>query len=190
MSVDEKGGLCLTLDTVCIRVREDHENRERTTMKTRIGPELETIVKRGYIGRLPMVITGELVFDIISSICRVTNELSIDCKVFNVEYMSPADIKGTPRSLNGRTVTELPQYLPQDGKGILVLNGINLTGGLFRRLCCSFIKNQGVGSYNMPAGWYVIGVVDTDADPLKLTPNGAHSVIFVGHWNEEKETRS
>ncbi len=88
--------------------------------------------------------------------CQVAQEEKIGFIDTRLSMMDPSDIKGLPFPENDRAKWLAPHEFPRDGRGIWLLDEMNLAPPLVQASAYQLILDRRVGEYLVPDGWYMI----------------------------------
>jgi ATPase family associated with various cellular activities (AAA) len=72
-----------------------------------------------------------------------------------LSQLAPTDLRGLPVAENGVSKWFPPEFLPQQGRGILFLDEINMAPPAMQGMAQQLILDRCVGSYIVPDGWFV-----------------------------------
>jgi MoxR-like ATPase len=72
-----------------------------------------------------------------------------------LSQLAPTDLRGLPVAENGVSKWFPPEFLPQQGRGILFLDEINMAPPAMQGMAQQLILDRCVGSYIVPEGWFV-----------------------------------
>lgn len=72
-----------------------------------------------------------------------------------LSQLAPTDLRGLPVADNGLSHWYPPEFLPQEGRGILFLDEINLAPPTMQGMAQQLILDRKVGSYVVPDGWFI-----------------------------------
>jgi hypothetical protein len=72
-----------------------------------------------------------------------------------LSQLAPTDLRGLPVAENGISKWFPPEFLPQQGRGILFLDEINMAPPAMQGMAQQLILDRCVGSYIVPDGWFV-----------------------------------
>ena len=72
-----------------------------------------------------------------------------------LSQLAPTDLRGLPVAEDGRSTWYPPNFLPQDGKGILFLDEINMAPPAMQGVAQQLILDRRIGDYVVPEDWYV-----------------------------------
>ena len=110
---------------------------------------------------------------------QVATELGIGFLSRDLSLMEPPDLVGLPK-MDGHTTKYMPpDFLPRDGKGILIFEELNRCEKYMRSPCLELLTNRRLNDYKLPDGWLpaaCINPADTqehyevdDLDPALLS---------------------
>lgn len=68
----------------------------------------------------------------------------------------PTDLKGIPSPHNGKSLWLPPSDLPTEGRGLLLLDEVNLAPPLVQASAYQLVLDRKVGEYVLPKGWKII----------------------------------
>lgn len=102
-----------------------------------------------YIWGLPGVGKSQIVRDYASS----HNISLIDIRT---SLLDPIDLRGLPKITKGEVVWYPPSFLPRTGKGILLLDELNLGSPATLSACYQLVLDRHLGEYILPEGWSII----------------------------------
>jgi hypothetical protein len=72
-----------------------------------------------------------------------------------LSQLAPTDLRGLPVAEDGISKWFPPEFLPQQGRGILFLDEINMAPPAMQGMAQQLILDRRVGSYVVPAQWFV-----------------------------------
>jgi MoxR-like ATPase len=72
-----------------------------------------------------------------------------------LSQLAPTDLRGLPVASKGISRWYPPEFLPRTGKGVLFLDEINLAPPTMQGMAQQLILDRRVGSYVVPAGWFI-----------------------------------
>lgn len=72
-----------------------------------------------------------------------------------LSQLAPTDLRGLPVPLDGVSRWYPPEFLPQEGEGILFLDELNMAPPTMQGMAQQLILDRKVGSYELPEGWFV-----------------------------------
>ena len=90
-----------------------------------------------------------------SIVTQTAAKHGLDCVDLRLSQLAPTDLRGLPVPENGIARWFPPEFLPQDGRGILFLDELNMAPPAMQGVAQQLILDRRVGSYAVPAGWFV-----------------------------------
>ncbi|MCI0474913.1 MAG: MoxR family ATPase [Anaerolineales bacterium] len=72
-----------------------------------------------------------------------------------LSQLAPTDLRGLPVAAKGISRWYPPEFLPRQGRGVLFLDEINLAPPTMQGMAQQLILDRRVGSYAVPAGWFI-----------------------------------
>jgi MoxR-like ATPase len=96
-----------------------------------------------------------------SVVAQVARSAGLNLTDLRLSQLAPTDLRGLPVPLagdtpdEGRSVWYPPEFLPQDGRGILLLDEINMAPPAMQGIAQQLILDRKVGSYSAPDGWFI-----------------------------------
>jgi hypothetical protein len=95
---------------------------------------------------------------IVAAVAEATSLQLIDVRL---SQLAPTDLRGLPVARHGAegqlgtSVWYPPEFLPRGGKGILLLDELNMAPPSMQGVAQQLILDRKVGSYQVPEGWYI-----------------------------------
>lgn len=101
---------------------------------------------------------------------QVAADLNLQLRDVRVLLLDPVDLRGLPfLAGNGRSKWATPEFLPQDGSGILFLDELNAAPAMVQASCYQLILDRKLGEYTLPEGWSIIAAGNRDSDRAVTT---------------------
>jgi hypothetical protein len=72
-----------------------------------------------------------------------------------LSQLAPTDLRGLPVAEDGLAKWFAPEFLPRAGRGVLFMDEINMAAPTMQGIAQQLILDRKVGSYTLPAGWFV-----------------------------------
>ena len=89
----------------------------------------------------------------------IVQQLAVDRKIgfvdLRLSQLAPTDLRGLPVAEDGVSKWYPPDFLPNDGTGILFLDELNMAPPALQGVAQQLILDRQVGSYKLPANWFV-----------------------------------
>jgi hypothetical protein len=87
-----------------------------------------------------------------------------------VLLLDPVDLRGLPfLGRDGRSKWATPDFLPQDGEGILFLDELNAAPAMVQASCYQLVLDRRLGEYTLPDGWSIVAAGNRDSDRAVTT---------------------
>jgi hypothetical protein len=84
--------------------------------------------------------------------------------------LDPVDLRGLPfLGPDGRSKWATPDFLPQDGEGILFLDELNAASAMVQASCYQLVLDRKLGEYTLPEGWAIVAAGNRDSDRAVTT---------------------
>jgi ATPase family associated with various cellular activities (AAA) len=90
-----------------------------------------------------------------SIVNQLAAEHDLEFLDIRLSQLAPTDLRGLPVASEGLSKWFPPEFLPQDGKGILFLDEINMASPAMQGMAQQLILDRQVGSYVVPDGWFI-----------------------------------
>ncbi|HEU4322055.1 MAG TPA: MoxR family ATPase [Roseiflexaceae bacterium] len=90
-----------------------------------------------------------------SIVAQVAAAHGLECVDLRLSQLAPTDLRGLPVAQDGLARWFPPEFLPQDGAGVLFLDEINLAPPTMQGMAQQLVLDRRVGSYRVPEGWYI-----------------------------------
>ena len=92
-------------------------------------------------------------------------ELQIPLRDVRALLLDPVDLRGLPfLAPDGRSKWATPEFLPQDGAGILFLDELNAAPAMVQASCYQLVLDRKLGEYTLPEGWAIFAAGNRDSD--------------------------
>lgn len=92
-----------------------------------------------------------------SSIVRqVAKKLNVEFRDLRTTLLDPVDLRGLPKTENGKTVWCPPDFLPTEGEGILCLEELPQALPMVQNALFELVLDRRIGNYALPDGWMVM----------------------------------
>ncbi len=90
-----------------------------------------------------------------SIVHQIAQRRGMDFIDLRLSQLAPTDLRGLPVPRDGVVYWARPEFLPQDGTGILFLDEINMAPPAMQGVAQQLILDRQVGTYRVPEGWFV-----------------------------------
>jgi hypothetical protein len=105
-----------------------------------------------------------------SVVAQVAAELKLQLRDVRALLLDPVDLRGLPfLGSDGRSKWATPDFLPQDGEGILFLDELNAAPAMVQASCYQLILDRRLGDYALPDGWSIVAAGNRDCDRAVTT---------------------
>jgi hypothetical protein len=96
---------------------------------------------------------------------QLAEALKITLQDVRALLLDPVDLRGLPFLGNdGRSKWATPEFLPQEGSGILFLDELNAAPAMVQASCYQLVLDRKLGEYTLPEGWAIIAAGNRDSD--------------------------
>jgi|YelNatPaOPRAMG01_1025707.scaffolds.fasta_scaffold39886_2 hypothetical protein len=101
---------------------------------------------------------------------QLAAELGIALRDIRALLLDPVDLRGLPFvGKDGRSQWATPDFLPQDGEGILFLDELNAAPAMVQASCYQLVLDRKLGEYTLPEGWAIVAAGNRDSDRATTT---------------------
>jgi hypothetical protein len=101
---------------------------------------------------------------------QLAAELGIALHDIRALLLDPVDLRGLPFvGKDGRSQWATPDFLPQDGEGILFLDELNAAPAMVQASCYQLVLDRKLGEYTLPEGWAIVAAGNRDSDRAATT---------------------
>ncbi len=105
-----------------------------------------------------------------SIVAQLAKTLEIPLQDVRALLLDPVDLRGLPfLGSDGRSKWATPEFLPQDGSGILFLDELNSAPAMVQASCYQLVLDRKLGEYTLPEGWAIIAAGNRDSDRAVTT---------------------
>jgi MoxR-like ATPase len=88
-------------------------------------------------------------------VSQVADRHALQLVDLRLSQLAPTDLRGLPVA-DGKVSRWLPpEFLPNDGKGVLFLDELNMAPPAVQGIAQQLILNRRVGNYEVPQGWFI-----------------------------------
>ncbi len=96
---------------------------------------------------------------------QLAEALKIPLQDVRALLLDPVDLRGLPFLGNdGRSKWATPEFLPQDGAGILFLDELNAAPAMVQASCYQLVLDRKLGEYTLPEGWAIIAAGNRNSE--------------------------
>src|SRR6266481_4177725 len=101
---------------------------------------------------------------------QLATSLNLTLQDVRALLLDPVDLRGLPfLGSDGRSKWATPEFLPQDGEGILFLDELNAAPAMVQASCYQLVLDRKLGEYTLPDGWAIIAAGNRDSDRAVTT---------------------
>lgn len=91
--------------------------------------------------------------------------MNLELRDVRALLLDPVDLRGLPfLGSDGRSKWAAPDFLPEDGEGILFLDELNAAPAMVQASCYQLILDRKLGEYALPDGWAIVAAGNRDSD--------------------------
>lgn len=90
-----------------------------------------------------------------SIVTQVAEQHEMQLTDVRLSQLAPTDLRGLPVAENGIARWFPPEFLPQNGRGILFLDELNMAAPAVQGVAQQLVLDRKVGSYTVPDGWLI-----------------------------------
>jgi ATPase family protein associated with various cellular activities (AAA) len=131
-----------------------------------ISTALRTLVA----ARQPVFIWGGPGIGKSAIVRQLAEDLAVPLQDVRALLLDPVDLRGLPYlGQDGRSKWATPEFLPQDGSGILFLDELNAAPVMVQASCYQLVLDRKLGEYTLPEGWAIIAAGNRDSDRAVTT---------------------
>ena len=134
-----------------------------------LGPRLERVLEVAYRARRPVLLEGPTGIGKSEIVRRVADGLGVRTVVLDLSLLEPPDLVGLPVVEAGRTVYALPQVLPKDGAGILMLEELNRAERYIQQPALQLLTARRLHEYELPPGWVCFAAINPETADYQVT---------------------
>ncbi len=134
-----------------------------------VGPRLEAVLELAYRARRPVLLEGPTGIGKSDVVRTVAAKLGISTVVLDLSLLEPPDLVGLPVIHDGRTAYAVPQALPKDGVGILMLEELNRAERYIQQPALQLLTARRLHEYELPPGWVCFAAVNPETAEYQVT---------------------
>jgi hypothetical protein len=95
---------------------------------------------------------------------QVAAKRSLALRDIRALLLDPVDLRGLPFLSDGRSKWATPDFLPQDGAGVLFLDELNAAPPMVQASCYQLVLDRKLGEYTLPEGWSIVAAGNRESD--------------------------
>ena len=134
-----------------------------------VGPRLEAVLELAYRARRPVLLEGPTGIGKSDVVRTVAAKLGLSTVVLDLSLLEPPDLVGLPVIQDGRTAYAVPQALPKDGAGILMLEELNRAERYIQQPALQLLTARRLHEYELPPGWVCFAAVNPETAEYQVT---------------------
>jgi hypothetical protein len=134
-----------------------------------LGPRLEAVLELAYRARRAVLLEGPTGIGKSEIVRAVAARLGIATIVLDLSLLEPPDLVGMPVISEGRTRYALPQALPTEGAGILMLEELNRAERYIQQPALQLLTARTLHEYALPAGWVCFAAINPETADYQVT---------------------
>jgi hypothetical protein len=101
---------------------------------------------------------------------QLAETLNVPLQDVRALLLDPVDLRGLPfLGSDGRSKWATPEFLPENGTGILFLDELNAAPAMVQASCYQLVLDRKLGEYTLPDGWAIIAAGNRDSDRAATT---------------------
>jgi MoxR-like ATPase len=101
---------------------------------------------------------------------QLAEDMTVPLHDVRALLLDPVDLRGLPfLDADGRSKWATPEFLPQDGAGILFLDELNAAPAMVQASCYQLVLDRKLGEYTLPKGWAIVAAGNRDSDRAVTT---------------------
>lgn len=101
---------------------------------------------------------------------QLAAQLQVALQDVRALLLDPVDLRGLPfLGSDGRSKWATPEFLPQDGSGILFLDELNAAPAMVQASCYQLVLDRKLGEYTLPRDWAIVAAGNRDSDRAVTT---------------------
>src|SRR5713101_2242596 len=99
------------------------------------------------------------------TVAAVALKLGRELRDVRAVQFDPVDLRGLPHiNGDGRTLWSVPDFLPDDGTGLLFLDELNAADRSVQAACYQLVLDRRLGDYCLPDGWAIVAAGNNETD--------------------------
>ena len=134
-----------------------------------VGPRLEAVLELAYRARRSVLLEGPTGIGKSEIVRHVAARLGIGTVVLDLSLLEPPDLVGLPVVREGRTTYAVPEALPADGAGILMLEELNRAERYIQQPALQLLTARRLHEYELPPDWVCFAAVNPETAEYQVT---------------------
>lgn len=128
--------------------------------KVKVGRPLIELVKLCYRANRSVLFSGRHGVGKSELLKQSAREMGISFICRDLSLMEPLDLIGLPKAEGQRTIYLRPEFLPEDGRGLLVFEELNRCERYMRAPCLQLLTARTLNDYCLPTGWVPFAAIN------------------------------
>jgi MoxR-like ATPase len=95
---------------------------------------------------------------------QLANKHGLPLRDVRALLLDPVDLRGLPYLSDGCSKWATPDFLPQDGAGVLFLDELNAAPPMVQASCYQLVLDRKLGEYALPDGWSIVAAGNRESD--------------------------
>lgn len=141
-----------------------------TKVPMALGPRVEAVLEVAYRARRAVLLEGPTGIGKSELVAHLAKKLGIRHIVLDLSLLEPPDLVGLPVIEEGRTRYALPQFLPREGAGILMLEELNRAERYIQQPALQLLTARTLHEYVLPEGWVCFAAINPETGDYQVTP--------------------
>jgi MoxR-like ATPase len=101
---------------------------------------------------------------------QLSARLGVTLQDVRALLLDPVDLRGLPfLGTDGKSKWATPEFLPQNGSGILFLDELNSATAMVQASCYQLVLDRKLGEYTLPKDWAIVAAGNRDSDRAVTT---------------------
>ena len=134
-----------------------------------LGPRVLEVLELGYRARRPVLLEGPTGIGKSEIVRAVAEQLGIGLAILDLSLLEPPDLVGLPIIEAGRTRYAVPSILPQEGRGILLLEELNRAERYIQQPALQLLTARTLHEYRLPEGWVCFAAINPQDGDYQVT---------------------
>jgi hypothetical protein len=127
------------------------------------------VLELAYRARRAVLLEGPTGIGKSEIVRHVAARLGITTVVLDLSLLEPPDLVGLPTIRDGRTSYAVPQALPMDGAGILMLEELNRAERYIQQPALQLLTARRLHEYELPPGWVCFAAINPESADYQVT---------------------
>jgi hypothetical protein len=134
-----------------------------------VGPRLESVLALAFRAKRPVLLEGPTGIGKSEIVRQVADRLGVGMRVLDLSLLEPPDLVGLPVVRDGRTSWAVPESLPTEGEGILMLEELNRAERYIQQPALQLLTARRLHEYTLPPGWVCFAAINPESADYQVT---------------------